>query len=866
MIGRYINKAVRGAALIIVMGFAVIAFMMSVILIQAGIHQTSGSVTENWQTVAKQGSQWGIESVIYYMSFPGNWNMQIDGFNTFSQLNPDPASIIQPFNPGANPNSVMVNLTLINPVTMNFDFNAVGAPSAYSYSLASPDPSVGPDDPLGLNRSPVVVVRVQLEAPVNNTNSLRVFYANAITTVFTNPAGVGDPNQVLATNSSRAEIKEHAPTDYSHYLANARSFDGYGFARSGAVDYADPNSGGAANAVRIGKNHVESGRMAVTGIDEGTMDPNNAYDLYSGSIQLQDAESADMRFNRSFSTAYGSDSAASLFVPNMDNASGLVNIEDVDRFRRGAVQDQGYSGLPTTDVHLGEGDFDPNADPADNGLMRHAAADTEDDGSGQNYTSGLIPEMPRDIISKAATAYADSLPSDSFARDAVVPEFEVLIDGDTAKINLRAPSENYADTEADRQGQGLSSFWNDLASDPDLAPESVDFINSFPREVNIEELKNGTLYFEGGNVSVRNANQDSGIKDSLSIVSSVSPNRRDTVGGVDAQDSLFNPLMRAYYDYNIKQRRENGVPGPNFIAPPYSMEDIRNDPEFGQGGTPTFEEAFQTAMDTKTTAPGSLDSPDKKLHSIVYDMNNKYEASLSKPPEQRSTVDGYYIKRGEIFDQALQELPEMAQWQGPEAAVEYFQPDTNPTPKPAEGNLGIVGDLKKGQGGEQELLGLYAENYILLNDRTATTKSADPQKQATLEVDAVMFSFDHSVQLDTQNIFRNQTTISGPSGEVNFADYAYTPDAQKSPDALALAESNRFKGNFNYNGSIIGRFSDVEGDSAGNGYVNQNFVHDAALKYRTPPMAPSFNYADFSNPQESAIRWIILSIDDTSQG
>lgn len=130
-----------------------------------------------------------------------------------------------------------------------------------------------------------------------------------------------------------------------------------------------------------------------------------------------------------------------------------------------------------------------------------------------------------------------------------------------------------------------------------------------------------------------------------------------------------------------------------------------------------------------------------------------------------------------------------------------------------EGNIVISDDVKAGKTAGNAL-GLFAQNFVLLNDTT-------PSNQIT--VDAVIMSKERSFSLDWDNSgFQNPTT---------WAAMMSTVDAAGNAMARTL----------NLHGSVVGEYIDVEGDALGRGYIKQNFEYDAALRTGNPPMMPRLN-------------------------
>ena len=155
-----------------------------------------------------------------------------------------------------------------------------------------------------------------------------------------------------------------------------------------------------------------------------------------------------------------------------------------------------------------------------------------------------------------------------------------------------------------------------------------------------------------------------------------------------------------------------------------------------------------------------------------------------------------------------------------------------------EGNVVIGGDIQKAENASA-IIGLNAENFILLNDRTIELKDNPTE----LAVDAVFMSFEHSVQLDWDNTGNNRVMVDDTN------------------DAHDVTTAPGHHGNFIYRGSLISAFSDVEGDVTGKGYTDQDFEHDRDLLNFTPPFQPRSLLASYPNTQ-IAIEWQIKQYAD----
>jgi hypothetical protein len=160
-----------------------------------------------------------------------------------------------------------------------------------------------------------------------------------------------------------------------------------------------------------------------------------------------------------------------------------------------------------------------------------------------------------------------------------------------------------------------------------------------------------------------------------------------------------------------------------------------------------------------------------------------------------------------------------------------------------EGNLVVAGDILK-KDGAGSVLGLTAENYILLGDRTQAAKDTPNE----LTVEGVLTSFEHSLQLDWDNTSNNRTKNAAG---VNSYTAAATPG---------------FNGKISLKGSMLAPYSNVEGDLQGRGYPRQEFLHDEDLVQWAPPFQPRTLLSEYPNDQIT-IGWRIISFTDrTSLG
>lgn len=178
---------------------------------------------------------------------------------------------------------------------------------------------------------------------------------------------------------------------------------------------------------------------------------------------------------------------------------------------------------------------------------------------------------------------------------------------------------------------------------------------------------------------------------------------------------------------------------------------------------------------------------------------------------------------------------------------------TSNAPVVREGNLSVVGDV--GKTNPSSGVGLVAQNYIFLSDQRAAS--------TTLNVNAVLMSLEHSVQYGG--------FLSNPASNTGMADYWKNMGGRgagatlRRPANLAQLQNNA--GTFNLQGSVIGKFADVESGKTGTnpdapvyvGYNSQSFQTDPNLKNNLPPSFPQFD-----RTQTAPVAFVILAWSDGS--
>lgn len=255
--------------------------------------------------------------------------------------------------------------------------------------------------------------------------------------------------------------------------------------------------------------------------------------------------------------------------------------------------------------------------------------------------------------------------------------------------------------------------------------------------------------------------------------------------------------------------------------------EIDNSPGSSMPGIPTVKISItkQAGHDTSTvtvqkfhrytnpTVPYYTDSFDigQVSNGVIYVKggNVQVEGSVAG---QLTVVADENIDRG-IYDATIT----APRYDSATAQWKYPPPPANVE---REGNLTIRGDITY-SGGGANCVGLVSKNYLYLND--FSNKNA-------LNVNGVLMSFDHSLQYDWDNFSRN------PHG-----------------DTLR-------NGTFNFRGSLISKFADVEGDLTGKGYLTQQVSFDENLRETQPPFMPRWK----KTSSQSVLNYVVTVIADRS--
>jgi len=269
-----------------------------------------------------------------------------------------------------------------------------------------------------------------------------------------------------------------------------------------------------------------------------------------------------------------------------------------------------------------------------------------------------------------------------------------------------------------------------------------------------DQLQMGILYVQGGNVVVK-TDPTNKFQGKLSIVAGEDPARESFT---PSDSSIYSNAARAYYEYQ-KNRWDT-----------YVRTEHTNPVDVANYPTPPYTVAQLRQAEALHLIPANSVEPGMPTSQKLW----------PSPPAEKDIHNNpvkYQVER--------------------------------------EGNVVITDDVRYNEKSGNSL-GLFAQNFVLLNDTTPETPD--------LTIDAVLVSKERAVSLDWDN--------TGRQNPVTWKQLT-SPRLASDPQRTV-----------NINGSVIGEYIDVEGDQLGRGYKNQNFKYDLTLRNANPPFMPRPDLSD----------------------
>jgi hypothetical protein len=758
----------RGLTMVMALFVTLLLSTLSLAFVMLMMEDSRGSRSSAWQVMAAEGAEWGIETTLSYMGRGGNWQPAFDPERLvfFDLLNP------------AQPNGPQ---HLVASAGGNGSIQIRVEPGTEDEGSLRVLRIVNPELPLGavldldgrlLGRVTVEVKPVDTAVAAYGPGQAAQYTVTCLCELFPYDAQ-GDQPEPVAVSQLEALVRPEVETTALFQVQNMRSWD---------VQGAGVGNSNTADKIIIPSDYVSAGSVRVTGTDP--KNPSAPWADQSGNLRFESPDSDDMVFQGQLSVAE---------LSNLDQGGNSVTGADPENFPGGVVFGADYLPLPSTDRYLssdsdsdgqlGNGNIPGPSEMSEIGrewgLLSVASQDTSGPETPHGDPVSGYYKVNKDLIAVANDLHprlpdlGSTVPLAKQNYQPAIPEVEVrLLEGGFLQVNV---------WETNHGDGGWNSSEGSLNNA--MAQTMGGSVGPLGQTFHVDQLKNGVLYVEGGQVIVHSdlsAGKAAEFEGRLQIVASEDPLRRGQVktgNGTqvysNAEQSLYHPAVKEYLEWQ-ESRMQLPADDPDYVspadfkAPPYNAATLK-------------EAALNGAVTASVSDLGTV--PD----------------------------DSYY-------------------WVPPSAGTER------------EGNLVIAGDILK-KDHSNSSLGLTAENYLLINDRTVGQKSNDNE----LVVEAVLTSFEHSLQLDWDNTSNNRVM----NGDTSTFTQVRTPG---------------FDGKFLLKGSMLAPFSDVEGDLQGRGYPRQEFRHDSDLGRQSPPFQPRTLLSEYPNDQVS-IAWTIISFKDrTSRG
>ena len=531
-----------------------------------------------------------------------------------------------------------------------------------------------------------------------------------------------------------------------------------------------------ADKILIPSEFASAGSVRVTGTDPN--DPSAPWKDQAGNVRFQNATSDDMVFRGQLSVTQ---------LNNIDASGNPVTATDPKNFPGGVVFGSDYTPLPDAKRYL-------NSDRDSDGRIGDGSEPTPATLANADQEWGLLAAAA--IEKGESTTHGESVRGYykvdkslvSLAHQAAPRTPDPSSSTPLANQDFRPPVPEVQVTlkdggylevnvwSASQGDSGLSSTEGNLNG---VATSTMGALKGPLGETfHVSQLKNGVLYVEGGQVVVKS----------------------ELSGGKAAEFEGRLQIVAA--EDGTRRGQASGT-----------------ETTYANAGSSIYHKAadeyFQWQKSRLTLAPSDPDYADA--------------ASFKAPPyTAEQLVQGAANGHVTTSVSTLTSLPTTDLfWPPPVASVKR------------EGNLVVASDIVKKEG-SGSVLGLTAENYLLLGDRTLTEKSVANE----IRVDGVLTSFKHSLQLDWDNTSNNRSRVGGAS-------------------AHGTISAPGFNGKIALKGSMLAPFSNVEGDLQGRGYPRQEFLHDDDLLRWSPPFQPRTLLSEYSNSQIT-ISWSIISFTDRS--
>ncbi|MCE1249083.1 MAG: hypothetical protein LWY06_20810 [Firmicutes bacterium] len=752
------RKKQKGIAMIATLFTVAIVLILGVSFLMMAFKDSVNTRSEKESVFALQMAHTGAELLMNYMSVRDNWE-----YASQKEFN----VVLKAYPTGGQPNSF--KSSQINGETFNFYINR----DAYNGSYYHYTITISPDRTLGTGSAYTGKTEIDLIQAIFKSGQPPQFVATSTGTIFKTGS-----TKMVAARQVEVRFREKSALDNLLFVQNMRAWDlvGNGVAPPNAND-------GSNDSVGIPANYTANGSVVIDGNSEYATET-------SGNLRFFNPNSGNVHF-------YGQTSISQ--QQNYDSSGNAINSDANGKiFQGGLMTGQTSVGLPEKNNFMSV-DYNGNGSIAtsEQGTAVTLAKDySGTNSSGSAYNKSYFRCGDNDGITGRSTneiGHSKATKPERWVGEYGMPN---------TAANISAMSQ---DAPSDVEFDGLM-----LNSKPGFAKFTVEFgaagtvtvkkTTAYTKKsytllnnVSVDTIKNGILYFEGGNVEVKNAQNNGGFKGQLTIVSAEDSVREAT------SYSITTANGKTITQYSTEERNRSVYP---------------NNPELWTPGKVSNQQ-ISSVVQQYSSGAGSIYVPfnSSALPVRVDPTTGNLSGSFDRVPPYY--VGGKWVWPGESTIKNT--IKNVAKEGG--GYISVFNDIER------EGNVTIGGNLTYAGGGNNAL-GIIAKNYILLNSDDVSVNSPE------LTVNAVLMSFDHSVQFDDVNMSGKDSWISQPG----------------------------MNGKFNFTGSNISQFADVEGKIDGTGYTNQSLTYDQNLKTTLPPNFPRWDFMKMS--ADAVIEYVVLNYQD----
>lgn len=738
-------KSRKGIAIIAALFASAIVLILGVSFLMLAFKESDSTKADNESTLALQMAHAGVELTLNYMSVVGNWEY-------------DPSYSVRLMEYATTPNPHKSESILNESFKFQVQREVLADRIQYTIYI-TPDRAIGQGDFYEGN------IVVSMEQAVFTSGQPPHYIISSMGSVYRK-----GKNKPSASRVVQCRFREKTALDNLLFVQNMRAWDlvGNGVTPPNAED-------GSNNSVGIPSNYTANGPVTI-----------------DGSSDFANETAGNLNF---FSTDnvhfYGQTSinqSENLFPDGTDQETQ----EGI--FAGGLSTNQASVGLPERASYMST-DYNGNGSISSSekgNAVRLAEDYSGQNAAGQNYVKAYYSCGDNDGLSTPSNTIGHCKCTDPEAMPKWQGQWGIDPSNQYDNMSRDVPADVEFDGDMVNSKPGFAKFTVEFNANGTLTLSKTTAYTNVTtvllNNASLDRFKNGMLYIEGGNVEVKNAENNGGVNGQLTVVSAESAKREAYAYSVTTSDN------QTITQYSTKERNQEVYP---------------NNPEYWVPGKIVGKEVSSVKQ---LFSSSSIYVPyDDSRLPIRVDAAGNLTGNFDRVPPYK--VGGKWVWPGEST--ILNTIKNSATTDG---SVIGLYNDIE-----REGNLTIGGELTyKGSSS----LGLIAKNYILLNDDNVSASGS------SLTVNAVLMSFDHSLQFDDVNMSGKDDWISQPG----------------------------MNGKFNFMGSNISAFADVEGKIDGTGYTTQTLMYDQNLKYTLPPNFPRWDLTQLD--PSVVIDFVILSYQD----